>query len=500
VRSIVRSSGEDLIENDQTTLEGKLSLLQQHWGWWLVIYALLLLIQISPWWYPTPDSVAYLSIARSLATGHGLRNLGYLHIAYPPGYPLLLSLAFIRQSFPFLTISIMNWFMALIFLGGLYRWTARLAPEAAPLLTGLTMVNVTFWIYYRRTLTELVFVTVMIWTVNALNRALDARTVRARALFTLIGCGLALYLSMIREVGVLFVAAFAVAIGVCVCQRRLKLTDGLAMIATVAVPSVLAVITFVAYDQSTFEGPRSFLGTHLSGFLHLKLPFWQQVLEGTMIQISAMGRLVVPGMFKAYGRNWLNINTVIYVWVVAGLLVGWLRIVRRRVEVFAYTIPLYIMVYAAWGFDADTRYMLPMLPILVMSAWCLIEPYQSWRLSALTVLLVLHGAVAIGYWTAVEIPRGLECNRQWPEVKRIVSTTESEPGPVATAGKIPECVSSMLSFALDRPVANISTDQAALERSEWVIVYSRDPALLGFQQVGEVNTYKLLRKTSPRVH
>jgi hypothetical protein len=59
--------------------------------------------------------------------------------------------------------------MAIVFMIGLYRWNVTLAPDGAALLTGLTMVNATFWNYYRRTLTELAFVMVMIWTAKILH-------------------------------------------------------------------------------------------------------------------------------------------------------------------------------------------------------------------------------------------------------------------------------------------------------------------------------------------
>src|SRR5690242_9607355 len=58
---------------------------------WLAFFALLIAVQISPFWYPTPDATAYLSIARSIASGNGLRNFGYAHVPYPPGYPIIIS-------------------------------------------------------------------------------------------------------------------------------------------------------------------------------------------------------------------------------------------------------------------------------------------------------------------------------------------------------------------------------------------------------------------------
>jgi hypothetical protein len=388
----------------------------------------------------------------------------------------------------------MNWIMAILFMIGLYRWTLKLVPEAAPLLTGLTMVNATLWIYYRRTLSELAFVTVMIWTVNALDRTLDASSVHEHVLVTLVGCALAVYLSMIREVGALFVVGFAIAICASAYEGDQKLRSALANGALVAIPALLAVIGFVAYDQFTFEGQRNHFGTHLNGFLHPRLPLQQGISEGLRLQISAIGRLIVPGMFNAYGHSWLNINTFIYICIAAGIAVGWSRLVRQRIELLTYTLPLYVTLYAVWGFDAGTRYMLPMLPILMVSVWKLIEPYRSCRLSVLTALLVLHVSVAFGYWRIVEIPWGRQCNQLWPEVTAITSFTKHEPGPVAIAGKSPVCMRWMLSFALDQQVFDINADETALESSEWIVVPIEDPKPWSFQMVAKIGTYKLLRR------
>jgi hypothetical protein len=120
--------------------------------------------------------------------------------------------------------------------------------------------------------------------------ALDARSTRERSMLTLVGCVLAIYLVMIREVGVLFVAGFVIAISVSVYQGSQKLRDGLATGAVVAIPTLFAVGAFVACDQLTFEGPRSLLGAHLGGFLHPRLPLQQQFWDGLRLQRSAVGR------------------------------------------------------------------------------------------------------------------------------------------------------------------------------------------------------------------
>ncbi len=406
-----------------------------------------------------------------------------------------MSLAFFQQSPPFLTISIINWIMAVLFMVGLYRWTYRLAAEAAPLLTGLTMLNVTFWIYYRRTLTELAFITVMIWTVNTLDKALEEQSASERALFTAIGCVLAVYLSMIREVGVLIVAAFGAALCVYVYQKRIRLRDAFAMIAGVAVPAAAAVLAFIVYDFSTYQGPRSFFATHLSGFLNPRMPFKELIPEGIRLQISAIGRIMIPGMFKAYAQSWASLDTVIYLFATAIIAIGWIRLLRRHVEVLAYTLPLYLGLYSVWGFDADTRYILPMLPILVVSFWYWLETYRDFRLTIATVLLIANLGVAIGYWRAIELPRSRECNEQWPEVTRIVRTIDSDPGPVVAADQVPECLRLMLSFTLDRPVIDLSNDAEAVQTSKWLLANAKDHDPAGYREDSQIAAYKLLRNT-----
>jgi len=406
-----------------------------------------------------------------------------------------MSLAFIQQSPPFLTISIINWVTAILFMIGLYRWTHRLAADAAPLLTGLTMVNVTFWIYYRRTLTELAFMTVMIWTVNALDQAMEERSAWGRSLFTAIGGLLAVYLSMIREVGVLIVGAFAAALCVYVYNKRLRPRDALAMIAGVTVPAVAAVIAFIVYDLSTYQGPGSFLGMHLSGFLNPLMPFKELIPEGIRLQMSAVGRIIIPGMFKAYSHRWLSLDTLIYLFATAIVAIGWARFLRRQVEVLAYALPLYLALYSIWGFDADTRYVLPMLPILVVSLWYWIEPFRAIRLTIVAALMIAHLGVAIGYWRGIEVPRGAKCYAQWPHVNRLARVIEKDPGPVAAADKIPECVRLMLSFTLDRPVADLSKDNAAAQTSKWLLATSRDPDPTGYREDSQFAAYKLLRNT-----
>ena len=96
----------------------------------LGLAALLLAVQIGPWYYSQRDAAAYFSIARHLAHGDGLRSMGSPVLWFPPGYPLLLSPLFCLRDLPLLEISVVHWLLAVGFLWGTYRWARSLAPEA----------------------------------------------------------------------------------------------------------------------------------------------------------------------------------------------------------------------------------------------------------------------------------------------------------------------------------------------------------------------------------
>jgi hypothetical protein len=52
----------------------------------------------------------------------------------------------------------------------------------------------------------------------------------------------------------------------------------------------------------------------------------------------------------------------------------------------------------------------------------------------MTVLLILHGAVGVGYWAIVETPQERVCNRQCEEVSAVASITQQLSGSVAIDG------------------------------------------------------------------
>jgi hypothetical protein len=261
-----------------------------------------------------------------------------------------------------------------------------------------------------------------------------------------------------------------------------------------ASPAIAAVAGFLFYDLATARSaPSAVFGTHLSGFFDNTTPILARVIEGLRLRISEVGRLLVPGMFKAYAGHgqWLHIDILIYLAAFALVAVGWWRLMGRRRDVLGAAAPFYFALYVVWAFDADTRYLLPLLPLVFACLWFAIEPFPRWRLSALAMLLAAHLAVALGYWTTVEIPRGRSCNDQWARVAALVPGVKDGTSLVVATHKVPQCARLMLSFLIDRPVperinpSNFPDAQTILERRD-------DPNPPGFEVRNSSGPYKLL--------
>lgn len=266
------------------------------------------------------------------------------------------------------------------------------------------------------------------------------------------------------------------------------------MTAALASPASAAVAAFLLYDLATARAaPSAVFGTHLSGFVDSATPILPRVIEGLRLRISEVGRLLVPGMFKAYAgdRQWLHIDMFVYLAVFALVAVGWWRLIRYRREVLAATAPFYLALYAVWAFDADTRYLLPMLPLFFVCLWFAIEPFTRRALSVLAVLVVAHLAVALGYWITVEIPRARSCNDEWALAAALAPDLKDGAAMVVATRHVPQCARLMLSFMIDRPVPE-RTSPKDFPDAQRIIERWDDPDPPGFKVRHTAGPYKLL--------
>ena len=464
---------------------------------WLALLCGLLLLEVGPWWSSTPDSVLYLSMARSLARSGELTSLGSTHTGLPPGYAVLLAPAFWLSDRPFWVIAIVQWLLGVAVIFLLHAWARRVTPGRALLTTGLVAVNVSFWMLVRRPLSEICFLVLLLASANSMDAVLEASRPKTLALRGIIACGLLAAAVLVREAAIVLIGGFAVA---AVLARRSGDRSRFAglVVALTAGLGIACLVAFVGYDLSTLaaNGAQRVVGSHLDGFLDPRSTFAEKLGEGFRLRVAEIGRLVVPGMFKAYGPPgiWLDANMAIEGACALVVLAGWLRLVRTTRAVLVLALPFYFALHSAWAFDAGTRYMLPMLPVIVASLAALVER-RSDRLRIAALAVVAHLGVTLGYHLSRELPRAHECHRLWPTVDRVAAGTGPADGEIA-ALSVPECAALMLSFTLDRPVARDPTTVAAIA---WLVTGSPVDAPSGFRLRDEVDSLKLWQREAHAV-
>lgn len=460
---------------------------------WLTVFALLLATQISPWWYPTPDAGAYLSIARSIYHGGPVTNLGSPHLWYPPGYSVLLSPLFVFGDRPFLAISVFHWVLSVLCLIGTYLWARRIAPDGAVLLAALGMVNLLVWCHARRTLTELPFMCLLIWTALALDWLLRATTWRDTAIRATLAAAMLAYLSIIRQAGIMLGVGFGVILLWQAWQAGGKWVRNLALALAVGTPAALAVLGLMRYEHgmaSQFEAK-----TYLDNFQAEDTTLAARIAEGVRMRISDVGRVVLPGMAKSYGRegDWLDPNMFVYSSLFALLAVGWFRIVRRTGDVLAVSFAFYMLLYVAYAMEAGARFMVPVVPLLMACLWFSLERLHIHRLNLFGWLLAFHFLAAAGYWLAVDGPRAWEQHRQWPTIDRIAADVDQRDRTIQVIELKPES-RLMLELALDRAVLSRSADQPIEPDVEWIVQARDDGGAADFETWSEHDGLALLRR------
>ncbi len=461
--------------------------------WCALLVAALLAMQISPWWRPTPDASAYLSMARSLATSGHMTRFGDPQWYYAPGYPTLISPAFLTGDRPFLVISLIHFGIGLTLMLGLYLWARQVASEAAMPVTALVMVNVGLWEHYRRTISELAFMAALAWLAWALSKVRRASFPRQKLAWVATSVLLLAALCAVRQIGLLVVFGFGTVMVLDAATRRRSWAEAITFTAVVALPATVLVLAFVlrehalvrtAFDNTTYL-------TQLTD-QHVDIP------EGLRLRIGEIGRLLLPGMMKAYGRphDWLNINALLYLILAAFIAPGWWRAARRTTDPLVVTLPFYFAFYILWPFDQGVRFMLPLLPVLWLSVWHMLEVLPRGRGLVVVLLVVAHLGVAIGYWVR-ELAKVRQLDGLWPEVMTVSQPLGRRDTVVATQG-IPAEQQLMLWVALDRMLKNANGPQDIEDRTDCVIAGVDAPHPRGFVQQRVVGRYILLCREAPR--
>lgn len=461
--------------------------------WILILAVIWLALQISPLWYPTPDSAAYISIARGIAERHVLENHGRAQLYYSIGYPLLLAPLFAFDREPFLLISVIQFVLGLGVIALSYRWVKSIAAPHAAWIAALTVCTTSFGSIHRRPLTESAFTVAWLGGVLILNRAIAARGWRA----IVFGSLMVAATTLIRPAGITLAAGFAATALLLAwrCQQTWKRASTQAIL--VALPAVLLQLAVMYYDraQASLDGGLCYSDQ----IREPNLGIGGQFVEGVRLRIQEAGRLLIPGMYKSYAKSgdWLDINLLIYGLLSIVLLSGWLRLARERSDVFVWVLPFYIGLYVVWPFDQATRFFTPLTPMLAV---CLIMAARS--LSSGTVRRVGFGMVAIHlvaaavYWRCDERPKALAVEAERADLAMLSAVVPLQDWKAVVVDEDAGPATIWTPHYLDRLVSIRPIKEPLPAEANWLVLRASQPPPIGFASEAIVGLFQLCRRTA----
>jgi hypothetical protein len=157
-------------------------------------------------------------------------------------------------------------------------------------------------------------------------------------------------------------------------------------------------------------------------------------LHGLIYRVNDVGCLVVPALWKASipPDRLLTLPLILFVLLFALVVLGWRRIVHRKIDVLVLTFPAYLVLYSHWVCDQPGgRFMLPMLPIITACFWYGIGPLVKRPMIVFGLLVVAHLAQSTAYWLCIDAPRAYQANQNWSMVDRLADVIRRKPGEVA---------------------------------------------------------------------
>ena len=519
---------------------------------WLVALALLMAVQISPWLYPAVDGCLYLKTIRDFLSAHNRLDFSCY---VPPGYLPFVAPAFVFGDRPFLAVAILQWLMAVALIGGLYVWARRQFPATAVLFTTVVMVNISMWTYYRRPLKEVASMAILMWTVNLMHILLEERRLSRIIGLTAAVAFLTSYLTLIRYSAISLAVGFTLAAALLARRRAFGWSRALAMSSLVGVSAGAALFGWLYYDKihgggqywqevasvysEAKDGPEAApaptpeaapLARSASSALTLSstpsgpplrtalepppqvdstgvrrtaepvaAPLWR-LLHGLIYRINDVGCLTVPGLWKSSVPSVPTLTVPMAVFVLLFVVIGfgWLKVVRRKLDVLALTLPVYILIYTHWVCDQPGgRFMLLMLPIITACAWYGVGVLVRRQMLVFGLLVLAHLGQSTAYWLLIDAPRAYRLHQNWAMVDRLAEEIRRRPGQVAIADAIQsDCQGLWLE--LDWGCRLQGLEKALAPSVTWVVDEAGKTPVEGFSVCRVDGPVQLLHRNTPR--
>ena len=347
------------------------------------------------------DEALYIGAAKSMAAGRGYQAAGRALTLYPPGWPLLLT------PVEWLTNGDYGWFArytaALIPLMLYAAWrlySARREPRVWWLIAALTASVSVFDIGTREVRSEIAFTAFTIGFLAWAERAAVRSSSRAMPLRILGGTLLVLGGLTTRTIGLALLGAIVMT-GV-----HLLVTNR-ALVATYARQMAVPFATGLVYQLSWGRWARSqVVATYRGEPTAYDRWFWMRDAHnpaaGDATMIEVLGR--IPGNIRIQASEAASLLTNIG-WITPSwtspilailavvLLVGLVEEWQRPLPLLCWYVIGYLGVLSVWTFDEGTRYIMPLLPlllVLMLSGWRrLSRTFARWPRESLRIAIAL---------------------------------------------------------------------------------------------------------------
>jgi hypothetical protein len=458
---------------------------------WLALLALFLIAQVRPWWYPQADGMSFLSMARSLAVEGHMRNMGSAHLWYFPGYSLLMSPLYLISEKPLWLLSAFQWTSAILFMIGAYYWARTIVPKWAVWIAAIAVVNQGVWIHCARTMSEVPFMCVLIWSANAARWAQQSRAWGQAVPRGILAAALLVLTSLIRPAGILLAVGVGLQLGWKAFQKETTWARAIVLTLLIGIPGSIAITGFLTMDRvaAAHEHGR----TYLSNFSDSAANPVASYLEGLRLAIRDSGRVIIPGMFKAYQeKGWLDLNLLVYLPACLVLSVGWRRLVGLTGDALLLMTPFYVLLYVLYPYEAGARFYIPLLPVFAVSLIPLLPAAPAPRRLIVAGVFAAHFALAAGYWLGPDSARGRAAMLRWSEIEPIAKSITRHQDQV-TAWDVSGDDVFMLELLLDRRVP-VTRPESVPPSAEWILAKRDAVTIPQFESCVETESLRLLRR------
>lgn len=457
----------------------------------LAVLALVLAAQIRPWWFPQGDGRSFLSMARSLALEGHMCNLGRAHLWYFPGYSLLLSPLYLISEKPFWLLSAFQWASAIVFMIGVYWWARSIVPRWALWIAAISVINQGVWIHCARTMSEVPFMCGLIWSANAALAARRSRSWRGAVSFGVLAALILAVTALIRPAGILLAAGFGLGMGWKALRKEATWTRAVVLTLLVGVPGSLGVVGFLQRERTTAE--KEHARTYLSNFGDSAANPATSYIEGVRLAVRDSGRVIIPGMFKAYQeRGWRDLNLLIYIPACIALAWGWRRLIVETADPLLWMTPFYVLLYVAYPYEAGARFYIPLLPVFAASFIRLVLLLPARRHVVVAAVVGAHLVLAAGYWLTADSARGRVAMSRWLEIEPIADSIPFQQDHIAACDVSGDDV-FILELVVDRPIPFTRPDSVPAH-VEWILAKRNAAPFPQFERCTETNSLCLLRR------